>query len=82
MSMSTVMVRHPVHPDPQATHMGGEAVGTIFALPRGDDAEDERLIRALGKVVPLGQTPASIDGLKIEISNAGEEPGSLNQKRL
>jgi len=53
-------------------HVGGKAVGTIWAITHDDhrkfDAEDERLMCALGQFASLAyQTLASIDDLKQQV---------------
>ena len=54
-------------------YVGGKAVGTIWAVMHDDhrkfDAEDERLMSALGRFASLAyQTLASIDALKCQIA--------------
>ena len=54
-------------------YVGGEAVGTIWAIMHTDrrqfDAEDERMMNALGQFASVAyQTLASIDELKLQIA--------------
>ncbi len=68
----------PVTPPPVESllvplYVGGKAVGTIWALMHDDgrrfDAEDERLMNALGQFASLAyQTLASIDDLKFQVA--------------
>jgi len=65
-------------------YVGGKAVGTIWALKHDDrrkfDAEDERLMGALGKVASSAyQSLVSIDDLKFQIAEREKAETALHE---
>ena len=65
-------------------HVGGRAVGTIWALMHNDDrqfdAEDERLMGVLGKMASLAyQTLVSLDDLKIQIAEREKADAAVRE---
>ena len=68
-------------------HVGGKAVGTIWALLHDDrrkyDAEDERLMNTLGQFASLAyQALASIDDLKFQIAEREKAEQGEDHLRL
>ena len=66
-------------------HVGGQAVGTVWAIMHTDrrkfDAEDERLMSALGQFASLAyQTVESLAGLKIQIAAREKAETALRER--
>jgi len=65
-------------------YVGGEAVGTIWAIMHDDhrrfDAEDERLMNTLGQFASLAyQTRASIDEFKFQVAEREKAESALRE---